>query len=342
MRKVIGDILSAEPAIEIVGKARNGDEAITRLKELSPDVITLDMEMPGKNGVEVLREIMKVKPVPVVMVSSLTKEGANVTMQALGAGAVDFVTKPSGTISLDMEKVGDELRQKIIAASRASMKNAFGEGGVRVKSRASLTPPLVPPREAPRRPEMVVVASSTGGPNALQEVIPGLSRDFPVPILIVQHMPPGFTTSFAIRLNERSKINVTEACDGMPVRRGTAIIAPGGYHLVVERGSTDFLCRLIETPPVRSVRPAADVLFASVSDVVGGNVIVVVLTGMGKDGLDGTRLLRAKGAYVIAESRETCVIYGMPGAVHEAGLVDELLPIYSIAGALERVVKRTD
>ena len=346
MRKVIGDILMASPDFEVVARARNGDEAMQRLLELSPDVVTLDVEMPGKNGLDVLREIMAVKPVPVVMVSSLTKHGADVTMQALAAGAVEFVTKPSGSISLDMEKVSEELRQKVKVASGASLKNAA------VRVRAAVTPdvkkqdlkqespPVVSRRDFRKRMEMLVIASSTGGPVALLEVIPALPADFPLPVLIVQHMPPGFTASFAQRLNERSKLKVFEACDGLPVRKGTAILAPGGYHLIVERKLTDIVCRLTETPPVRSVRPAADVLFSSVAETIGGQVIALVLTGMGKDGTDGARALREKGAYVIAESKETCVIYGMPGSVIDAGLADEILPLYSIASGLERAAKQ--
>jgi two-component system chemotaxis response regulator CheB len=346
MRKVIGDILSEAPGIEVVGRARNGQDALSRLQDIDPDVITLDMEMPGKNGVEVLREIMAIKPVPVVMVSSLTKDGANVTMQALDAGAVDFVTKPSGTISPDMEKVGLELQQKVIAASRASVLNASSvRWGARRNAAAGAPAPKAPAsgqpprRDAIRKPELLVVAASTGGPNALQEVIPALPGDFPVPVLIVQHMPSGFTSSFALRLNERSKMTVLEACDGMPVRKGVVAVAPGGYHLIVERRGPELVCKLTETPPVRSVRPSADVLFASVADVVGGSVVALVLTGMGKDGLDGIRSLRSKGAYVIAESKETCVIFGMPGSIVGAGLADEVLPLYSIAAGLERVVK---
>ena len=344
MRKVIGDILSADPAIEVVAKAKNGNEALQHLKESSPDVITLDIEMPGKNGLEILPEIMAVKPVPVVMVSSLTKDGADATMRALDAGAVDFITKPSGTISLDMEKVGGELLQKVLAASRASVQNALTHrlvaksySALQGQSRAPM--PNVPRREPPRRPEMLLIAASTGGPNALQELLPALPKDFPIPVMVVQHMPPGFTSSFALRLNERSQLTVLEGCDGMPVRKGVAVIAPGGHHLMLGRKGADFVCRLAETPPVRSVRPAADVLFASAADVLVGPAIAVVLTGMGKDGLDGTRRLRAKGAYVIAESKETCVIFGMPGAIVEAGLADEVLPLYSIASGLERVIK---
>ena len=175
---------------------------------------------------------------------------------------------------------------------------------------------------------------------ALQQVIPELSGDFPLPILIVQHMPPGFTTSFASRLNELSKLTVIEGCDGMPVRKGTAIIAPGGYHMIVEKKGVGYICRLTDTPPVRSVKPAADVLFTSVADAVGGNVLALVLTGMGKDALDGTKLLRSKGAYVIAESKETSVIFGMPSAVIGAGLADEVLPLYSIAQGLERAARQ--
>ncbi|MDR1472276.1 MAG: chemotaxis response regulator protein-glutamate methylesterase [Synergistaceae bacterium] len=339
MRKVIGDILSSDPSIDVVGRARNGREAMDALDSMSPDVVTLDVEMPGKSGLEVLKDIMATKPIPVVMVSSLTRQGANETMQALDSGAVDFVTKPSGTISLDMDKVGSELRRKVIAASRASLRGNAPRFSADVRN----TPPPAPQarREgAARKMELLVIAASTGGPMALQEIIPGLPREFPLPILIVQHMPPGFTSSFAHRLNERSQLSVMEACDEMPVRKGAVLIAPGGYHLVVEKRAAGLVCRLTDTPPVRSVKPSADVLFASAAEAVGGNVLVLVLTGMGKDGLDGSRLLREKGAYVIAESRETCVIYGMPGAVTGAGLADEVLPLYSIAAGLERVAKQ--
>ena len=337
MRKIISDILMADPEIEIVGMARNGNEATEVIRSISPDVVTLDIEMPGKSGIEVLKDIMAFKRIPVVMVSSLAKDGAEVTLQALDLGAVDFVTKPSGNISLDMGKVADELRSKVKAASKASVR---GKGTTKKVSSIWERVTAQPMHHQTRcKPELIVIASSTGGPMALQQVIPELPGNLSLPVLIVQHMPPGFTTSLAQRLNERSKLKVTEACDEMPVRRGSVIIAPGGYHMIVERRVTELVCRLTETPPVRSVRPSADVLFSSVSEVVGGNVIVLVLTGMGKDGLDGSRLLREKGAYVIAESRETSVIYGMPGAVIDAGLADEVLPLYSIAEGVTRALK---
>ncbi|GHV53049.1 chemotaxis response regulator protein-glutamate methylesterase [Synergistales bacterium] len=348
MRKIIGDILAVDPNIEVVGRARNGIEAIVLLSELRPDVMTLDMDMPGKNGIEVLREIMSANPTPIIMVSSLTKEGANVTMQALKLGAVDFVTKPSGTISLDMKKVGGELIQKVKGASRAMLKNALihpvpqktASFASMAKMSDSHTPPPLPRREITDKPELVVIGASTGGPNALQTVIPALPADFPLPILIVQHMPSGFTTSFAQRLNENSELAVSEACEGMPVRKGAVLIAPGGYHLVVERHGAELLCGLRETPPVRSVRPAADVLFKSVAETTIGSTLAVVLTGMGKDGYDGVKLLRAKGAYVLVESKETCVVYGMPGAIAGEGLADEILPIDAMAEGIGRAVRQ--
>jgi two-component system chemotaxis response regulator CheB len=336
MRKIIGDILREDPIMEVVGKARNGNEAIEMTKSLSPDVITLDIEMPGKSGLEALEEIMAYKPIPVVMVSSLTRSGANVTMQALDIGAVDFVTKPSGPMSLDMEKIGVELRRKVKGASMAAVRRKGSQ------KTASISQPFsaLPRKDAlNHKPEMLVIAASTGGPMALQQIIPNLPANFPMPVLLVQHMPPGFTTSFAQRLNEQSNLTVIEGCDGMPVRKGTVIVAPGGFHLVLDKKGAEFVCKLTETPPVRSVRPSADVLFNSVAENVGGNILVLVLTGMGKDGLDGTRALRDKGAYVIAESRETSVIFGMPGAIVGAGLADEVLPLYSIASGIERVVR---
>lgn len=339
MRKVIGDILAEDSLIEVVGRARNGKEALERLDEWSPDVVTLDIEMPEMNGLDTLRRIMKHRPIPVVMVSSLTKEGADITMQALDLGAVDFVTKPSGTISLDMEKVGDELRQKVLAASRALMK--AGTPAPVAKKIVDRTPAPRPPSraDAVKRFEVLAIAASTGGPMALQEVVPALPASFPLPVLIVQHMPPGFTTSFAKRLDERSKLRVIEATDGMVVRKGTVLIAPGGFHLVIERNNMDLVCRLTETAPVRSVRPSADVMFFSLAEHLLSPALVLVLTGMGKDGLDGTRALRGKSAYVIAESKETAVIYGMPGAVIDAGLADETLPLDEIASGLERIAK---
>jgi len=333
MRRIISDLLAEDPGLEIAGRARNGLEAVRMVSELQPDVVTLDIEMPVKNGLEALREIMRICPTPVVMVSSLTQEGANETMQALDAGAVDFVTKPSGTISLDMGKIGAELRQKVLEAGR------IPAGHLRVRSRPAAPPRVQTGRTGARKKvDMIVVAASTGGPMALQDLLPVFKKAFPVPILIVQHMPPGFTASFAARLNERSRIEVAEAVDGMPIRRGNAVVAPGGLHLAVERRGAELVCKLLDTPPVRSVKPSADVLFTSAAEVLGGNVLAVVLTGMGKDGLDGIRALHTKGAYVIVESKETCVVNGMPGSVEAAGLANAVLPLYEIGSEVENIL----
>lgn len=348
MRKIISDILTADPRIEVVGTARNGEEGLVNFNKLNPDVLTLDIEMPRMNGLELLSALMDIRPVPIIMVSSVTHEGAEITMKALSAGAVDFVTKPSGTISLDMEKVADELRQKVLMASRVSNRTVADM--VRKPPRGSDSPSLqsaesrqpvslpVPKKVLLKKIDMVVIASSTGGPRALQEIIPAIKKKFPVPILVVQHMPVGFTAPFAQRLDEISQLEVVEGAEGLKIQRGVVVIAPGGYHMTVERKMGELYCHLLDTPPVRSVKPAADVLFSSVAEVVGGSVVAVVLTGMGRDGTDGARVLKEKGAYVLAEAKETCVVYGMPQSVAEAGLVDEVLPLGSISTGLERLV----
>lgn len=348
MRKVIGDILAEDPRFEVVARVRDGEEALQRCGELRPDVVTMDVEMPRKNGLEALREIMRLYPTPVVMVSSLTREGADTTFQALASGAVDFVTKPSGTISLDMKKVEDELRQKVWVASTVDLRHVSPRGKVPPRevpreekpvSRSPLAsmPPTVSERR-PHRAELALIASSTGGPRALQEVIPALPGNFPVPLLVVQHMPQGFTTSFAQRLNEMSALEVVEGADGLKPRKGMAVIAPGGYHMVVEKWGGELVCRLSDAPPLRSVKPAADMLFLSVADVVGGSAVAAILTGMGRDGTDGAKAIRDKGGIILAESPETCVVYGMPRAAVEAGIVEEVLPLASIPAALHRWV----
>jgi two-component system chemotaxis response regulator CheB len=342
MRKVIGDILSSDGRFEVVARVRDGEEALQKLQEASPDVITLDVEMPRKNGLEALKEIMERRPTPVVMVFSLTREGAEVTLQALSLGAVDFVTKPSGTISLDMNKVEEELKQKVWVASTVD-RSRLGLRRFPPERRPQppVSQPSAPaaataPRRRPQRVDLLLIASSTGGPRALQEVIPAIRKDFPCPVLVVQHMPRGFTASFAERLDDASQLKVVEGYDGLKPQRGMAVIAPGGYHMVVDRSGADLVCRLSDAPPVRSVKPAADMLFMSVADVVGGSVVAAVLTGMGRDGADGALALHRKGGIILAESPETCVVYGMPRAVVEAGIADEVIPLYEMPEAFHR------
>jgi len=332
MRQFIGDILRSDPRIEVVGTARDGKDCLAQLKSLKPDIVTMDVEMPVMNGLEALEEIMKTTPMPVVMVSSLTQEGADTTFKALALGCVDFIGKPSGTISLNIRDVGQELIEKVVAASTAKV------------IRPTASPRTQPRMTAPAamstgRVDIVAIASSTGGPMALNDLVPKLPKNFPVPIVITQHMPKEFTSSFAKRLNDASQIEVVEGFDGLTLKPGRAVIAPGGSHLLVKRRSGAAVCALSDAPPVLSVKPAANIMFQSVAEQYGGNVLSVILTGMGRDGTDGAIALKKRGAYVIAESQKTCVVYGMPKAAIDAGVVDEVLPLYDIPEAMVRLVK---
>jgi two-component system chemotaxis response regulator CheB len=271
------------------------------------------------------------------MVSSLTQEGAQVTLKALSLGCVDFVGKPSGAISLDLKEVAAELIAKVVMAKSARLRSSL-------KARSAETPRKTAPAPAPRarqgRREIVAIAASTGGPMALQQLMAALPRNFPLPVVITQHMPKDFTASFAKRLDSVSEITVVEAAEGMELKPGLAVVAPGGSHLIVKRRmSGSAICGLSDAPPVLSVKPSANIMFSSVAEEFGGNVVGVILTGMGRDGTDGAAVLHSKGAYIIAESQETCVVYGMSRAAAEAGVVDELLPLHDIAEALVRSVK---
>ncbi|SMG29660.1 protein-glutamate methylesterase/protein-glutamine glutaminase [Dethiosulfovibrio salsuginis] len=343
MRKVIGDILDEVPGISVVARARDGIDGLAKVESLRPDVITLDVEMPRKNGIDTLREIMDRFPTPVIMVSSLTQSGATITMQALSMGAVDFVAKPSGTISLNMREVGDELRQKVLAAAYAKSVLPGKPFPLKARDPESVRPSvsrgIIKPPMPGSRPKLVCIASSTGGPQALQRMLTALPGDFPLPIVIAQHMPKGFTASFASRLDDLCSIDVKEGAEGIRLRPGLAVIAPGGYHMVIRGGPKDMTIGLSDSPPVLSVKPSANVLFSSVADAIGGDVVAVILTGMGRDGTDGAQVLSSKGAYVFGEAPETCVVYGMPRSAMEAGVINEQLPLHDMAGALNRFVR---
>lgn len=343
MRKVISDILGTDPRIEVIGTARDGEDALKKIGELSPDVVTLDVEMPKKDGLVTLEEIMAERPLPVIMVSSLTQEGAQITLRALSMGAVDFVAKPSGHVSLNMRDVAADLVEKVHAASTARLPPPRkGRGASARQEEAPVRGPIEPfsARFRKGRPEMVAIASSTGGPRALQQVFSQLPGDFPAPIVVVQHMPKDFTLSFAKRLDSMSELDVVEGSEGTELRPGLAVVAPGGYHMIVRKKSQGkYVCSLSDSPPVLSVKPSANILFNSVAEEVGGVTVGVILTGMGRDGADGASALKAKGARIIAESQETCVVYGMPKAAVDRGVVDELLPLYSIPEAIIRSVR---
>lgn len=332
MRKVIGDIISGAPGMEAVGTARNGADAVKKARLLNPEVITMDVEMPGMNGLEALQLIMQENPTAVIMVSSLTPSGAETTLRCLAAGAVDFIQKPSGPISLDMDTVKNKLIQKIHLAVQARIPRT---ATVPPSGPSPVNHPVSPRRKDPF--DLVLIAASTGGPRALQEVIPKLPSDFPAPVVVVQHMPRGFTASLAQRLDHLSALTVVEGKEGLPIGPGMVVIAPGDYHLLLRFDGGRLLCTLSQTAPVHSVRPAADPLFKCAAQLPGRHPVGVILTGMGKDGTEGARMLKKRDAVILAESSETAVVYGMPRSAQEAGVVDQLLPLDQIAPELLRL-----
>ena len=325
MRQFISDILRTDPRIEVAGTARDGKDALAQIKVIKPDIVTMDVEMPNMDGLKALEEIMKTNPIPVIMVSTMTQ-----TLKALALGCVDFIGKPSGSISLNIKDVGREIIDKVIAASTAKVRRA-GTFSAPLKPLAASNDfrRMTPPMMGTGRYDIVAIASSTGGPMALSDLLPKLPKKFPVPIVITQHMPKEFTGSFAKRLNESSQIEVVEGFEGLSLKPGRAVIAPGGSAV----------CSLSDAPPVLSVKPAANIMFLSLADEYGGNVLCVILTGMGRDGTDGAIALKKRGAYVIAESQKTCVVYGMPKAAADAGIVDEILPLNEIPDAMVRIVR---
>jgi two-component system chemotaxis response regulator CheB len=334
------DILSSDPRIEVVGTARDGVDALEKTASLRPDVLTLDVEMPRQNGLEVLETLMRTNPLPVIMISALTQDGAQATLKALSLGCVDFVKKPSGTLSLDIKEIAEELISKVVMAPNARVRPLPPKNAVSPQRGAPSASVPIPSLAKAIRREIVAIASSTGGPMALQQLLSKLPGYFPVPIVITQHMPKDFTASFAKRLDAVSALSVLEGGEGTPLQPGMAVIAPGSSHLVVRRRAPRvFCCGLSDAPPVLSVRPAANIMFQSVADEFGGKAVGIVLTGMGRDGADGAAVLHARGAYIIAESQETCVVYGMSKAAVETGAVDEILPLYDIPDVLLKIVK---
>jgi two-component system, chemotaxis family, protein-glutamate methylesterase/glutaminase len=325
MRRVIGEAISSQADMELAGVAINGLDALLKVEQLKPDVVTLDVEMPEMDGLTALRHLMARYPRPVVMLSSLTQEGAATTLRALSIGAVDFVGKPSGSISLDFHKVREDLLHKVRIAATA-----------RVHTRLAPTVPAHPARTAaPSRASgfdrLVVIGSSTGGPRALGSVVPALQRDGRTAYVIVQHMPAGFTRSLAERLDGSSAIDVHEASAGDRLAVDTALLAPGDHHL---RLAASGVVELDEGPRVHGVRPSVDVTLESVAAHFSNRTVVAILTGMGQDGASGAASVRAAGGYVLAEDESTCVVWGMPRAVVERGAADKVVPLDVMAHAI--------
>lgn len=333
LRRLITSVLQADPEIEVVGTAVNGRDAIARVDELRPDIVTLDVEMPELDGLGAVEIIHRNHPrLPVIMFSTLTDKGAAATLQALSRGASDYVTKPSGAGSVheSMTRVREELVPRIKALA-----------GMR---RAVAPTPVVPRRrtvaEVPR-PQVLVIACSTGGPDALCKVLESLPASFPLPVLITQHMPPIFSAQLAQRLDRLSPLTVREAADGDAVVPGTVLLAPGDFHLRLVRDGVTVRARLDQEEKENFCRPAADPLFRSAAQVFGRGVLAVVLTGMGQDGLIGARAVADAGGFIMVQDQETSVVWGMPGAVAGAGLADEILPLTAVAPRLVSAATRS-
>ncbi len=391
MRQVLSDLFRKQPDFEVLGTAMNGKEAVSKVKQLKPDLLTLDVNMPVMDGLEALAIIMDECPIPVVMLSSLTQKGTNATVRALGLGAVDFISKVGGSISR-IDSIEQELLQKCRAAAKAHVQKmsfvtkkadeSAGHSAVPVMKRVEMPrrqgmklgtvtapEPIAPKpvfgtkrnnpllqsrssvpasigRPSPivagsfgRSDKLVVIGTSTGGPQALQNVITRLPGNLPCGVVIVQHMPAGFTKALADRLNSIAQISVKEAEDGEEIRSGHVYIAPGDFHLRVKGDGGIRRIKLSQEARVGNHRPAVNVMYDSVASL-GRKLIAVIMTGMGSDGCEGMKKIKASGGYSIAQDESTCVVYGMPKAVVDAGLADEVRPLQDIAGAIVEAVKR--
>jgi len=333
-RKLLSETLAGDSSLHVVGTATDGRIALAKIEQLRPDLVTLDVEMPVMNGLEALAEIRKRHPrLPVVMFSTLTERGAAATLDALALGASDYATKPSNTGS--PEKALAAIRAELVPKIKALC-------GGRAPTLAP-SPPLRPsmparPRGPRRRIEIVTIGSSTGGPNALAEVLPRIPKNFPVPIVLVQHMPPIFTRLLADRLAARSAIPVHEGSAGTVLAPGQAWIAPGNFHMTVERCGVSWRLDLNQNPPENSCRPAVDVLFRSVAEVYGAESLGVVMTGMGSDGVIGARCLRERGGEVIIQDEASSVVWGMPGLVCASGQADAVYPLSQLGHEITRRV----
>jgi two-component system chemotaxis response regulator CheB len=348
VRKLVSDILTADPEITVCATAASGEIALRKLDKEKPDVITMDIEMPGMSGMVAIAEIMRARPTAVIVLSALATRGADQTIRALEGGAVDFIAKPSASISGGVQQVARELVEKVKAASRINIgrlgrmvaqSNASRPALTAAQAAASSpgTPQPAAPVPVPCPPfEIVAIGASTGGPVALKTVLCELPRDFPAGIVVVQHMPPFFTGAFAARLHNLSALDVKEAAHGDEILPGRVLLAPGDRHMTVARSDGKARVLLNDDEPVSGHRPSVDVLMRSVADEYGCSAVGVIMTGMGKDGALGIARLKSRGGSVIAQDAETSVIFGMNGEVVRNGLADAVVPVSGIAAELRQ------
>lgn len=337
VRRLVSDVLSGDPDIEVVGSASNGKIALAKIPLLNPDILTLDVEMPVMDGLETIRQLRKDYPdLPVIMFSTVTERGAAATFEALDRGANDYVTKPAnvGSVTASMDAVRAQLIPKI--------KSWGARRVVPTAAPARVAPPLSVPatRQTEGPVDVVVIGVSTGGPDALTTVVSALPGNLPVPVVVVQHMPPIFTDLFAKRLNGKSALTVTEAQHRDRVEAGRVLIAPGDFHVRLKADPAGVFAALDQGTPENYCRPAVDVLFRSAAEVYGSRVLAVVLTGMGSDGARGAARIVEAGGSVVVQDEATSVVWGMPGAIVHAGLAPEVLPVTAVANAITRRVAR--
>jgi two-component system chemotaxis response regulator CheB len=342
MRKILTSICEQDSRLSVVGTARNGEVALDRIKEYDPDVVTMDVQMPKMDGLATLKAIIKAHPVPVVMISSVTQKGAQQTFDCLDAGAVDFVDKPSGGDPQEVEQKAELILDKIVNAAQAKhisrLRLKHTSSNLRTRTENLIDKSIK--SLSPLSERAVAIGISTGGPVSIMEVIPELPANLPCPVFMVQHMPPGFTKSFAQRLNDASQVRVVEAESGDEVLPGTVYLAPGGLHMTVIKSliSSKVKIRISQIPKGTLHCPSVDVMMSSVAKVYGRQTLGIIMTGMGSDGSDGMTEIKKAGGQTIAEHESSCVIYGMPKAVAERGVVDAVVPLHQIAGQITRRV----
>lgn len=339
MRKSLSIMLESDPGIEVIATAIDGLDGLNKVKNLRPDIVTLDIEMPRMDGLTALKHIMKQSPTPVIMVSSLTTEGADETLKALDLGAVDFIPKASSFVSVAIAAIKDDLIRKVKGFAKNKKSVIHRINTFHNKSTGGIPSGTKSIKPLPRgNYKAVVLGISTGGPISLQKVVPILSSKLNVPTFIVQHMPPKFTASLAQRLNNMSSLEVKEAENNETVRNGVVYIAPGGMHMTLRRNGVNIVIAISEMPKDKLHRPSVDVLFESAEKVYGKNVLSVIMTGMGRDGLEGVKKLKAVGAHCIAQDEASSVVYGMPKVIVENGLADTIAPLEEIPNIINKAV----
>ncbi|MFQ5487724.1 MAG: chemotaxis response regulator protein-glutamate methylesterase [Gammaproteobacteria bacterium] len=344
IRQLLTEILNSDRNIKVVGTAQDPYRARDKIKELRPDVLTLDVEMPRMDGLTFLRNLMRLHPMPVVMISSLTERGADITLQALEIGAVDFVSKPKIDVAHSLADYSQDIIAKVRVAAGARIRTGLEESLALKSVAPKLTADAVLKRNNRPQPfkttdKIIAIGASTGGTEAIKEVLLRLPADAPG-VVISQHIPEAFSTPFAARMNSVSAMTVCEASDGQQILPGHVYIAPGSHHMLVERSGARYICRLNEGPPVNRHRPSVDVMFRSVAQNVAANALGILLTGMGDDGARGLKEMHDAGAATIVQDEKTSIVWGMPGEAVKLGCVDSVLPLEKIAGHIITLLRK--